>query len=61
MAFGILVPRAGIEPVPSALGAQNLSHWTPREVPGWPFQCKNGASVGGAWLQPTGPVEGSAS
>ena len=46
-AFGILVPQPGIEPVPSALGAQNLSHWTTREVPGRPFQCKNGASVGG--------------
>ena len=27
-----LVPRPGIEPGPLALGAQNLSHWTTREV-----------------------------
>ena len=28
-----LVPWPGIEPGPSALGAQSLSHWTTREVP----------------------------
>ena len=28
-----LVPRAGIEPGPPALGAQSLSSWTTREVP----------------------------
>ena len=28
-----LVPWPGIEPWPSALGAQSLSHWTTREVP----------------------------
>ena len=28
------VPRPGIEPVPSPLVAQSLSHWTTREVPG---------------------------
>ena len=27
-----LVPWAGIEPRPPALGTQSLSHWTPREV-----------------------------
>ena len=32
-ACGILVPRPGIEPVPPALGAQSLNHWTTREVP----------------------------
>ena len=32
-ARGILVPRPGIEPTPSALEAQSLNHWTPREVP----------------------------
>ena len=26
-----LVPQPGIEPGPSALGAQSLSHWTTRE------------------------------
>ena len=33
MAFGILVPRSGIKPVPPALEAQNLNCWTTREVP----------------------------
>ena len=28
-----LVPQQGIEPVPPALGAQSLNHWTAREVP----------------------------
>ena len=28
-----LVPQPGIEPGPPALGAQNLTHWTTREVP----------------------------
>ena len=28
-----LVPRPGIEPLPSALGAWSLNHWIPREVP----------------------------
>ena len=32
-ACGILVPRPGIEPVPSALEVQSLNRWTAREVP----------------------------
>ena len=32
-AGGILVPQPGIEPVPPALEAQNLNHWTTRDVP----------------------------
>ena len=28
-----LVPRPGIKPGPSVLGAWSLSHWTTREVP----------------------------
>ena len=28
-----LVSRPGIEPVPPALGAQGLNHWSAREVP----------------------------
>ena len=32
-ACGNLVPWPGVEPVPLALGAQSLSHWTTREVP----------------------------
>ena len=28
-----LVPRPGIQPRPSALGAHSLTHWTTREVP----------------------------
>ena len=33
MACGILVPRPGIEPMPPALEAWSLNHWTTREVP----------------------------
>ena len=29
----ILVPWPGIEPVPPAVKAQSLNHWTTREVP----------------------------
>ena len=32
VAGGILVPQSGIEPMPPALGAQSLNHWTTREV-----------------------------
>ena len=32
-ACGILVPQPGIRPVPSALEAQSLNHWTVRKVP----------------------------
>ena len=32
-ACGILVPQPGIRPVPPALEAQSLSHWTARKVP----------------------------
>ena len=32
-ACGTLVPRPGIEPVPPAVEAWSLNHWTPREVP----------------------------
>ena len=32
---GILVPHPGIEPVPPALEAWSLNHWTAREVPAW--------------------------
>ena len=34
-AYRILVTQPGIEPVPPALGAQSLNHWTTREVPGF--------------------------
>ena len=30
---GILIPQPGIEPVPPALGAQSLNHWTTRKSP----------------------------
>ena len=33
MACGVLVPQSGIEPVPPALEAWSLSHWTSREIP----------------------------
>ena len=29
--YGILVPQPGIEPVPLAVKAQNLNHWTTRK------------------------------
>ena len=33
MAFGILVPRPEIEPVPPAVEARIPNHWTAREFP----------------------------
>lgn len=33
MACGILVPRLGVEPIPSALKVWNFNNWTSREVP----------------------------
>jgi len=33
VACGILVPPPGIEPMPSALRAPSLTHWTSRECP----------------------------
>ena len=33
VAWGILVPKSGIEPVPPSLRVQSLNHWTTREVP----------------------------
>ena len=33
MVYGILLPCPGIEPVPPALEAEGLNHWTAREVP----------------------------
>ena len=33
-ACGILVPQPGVEPMPPAVEAWSLSHWTTREVPG---------------------------
>ena len=32
LARGILAPQPGIKPMPSVLEAQNLNHWTTREV-----------------------------
>ena len=31
----IIIPRPGIEPVPSAVKAQSPNHWTAREFLGW--------------------------
>ena len=33
VACGTFVPQPGIEPIPPAVGAQNLNQWTAREVP----------------------------
>ena len=38
---GILVPRQGIEPMPPALEARSLNHWTTREVPRGTFKNTN--------------------
>ena len=32
VAFGILIPRPGIKPMPPAVEARSLNHWTTREV-----------------------------
>ena len=47
VACGILAPRPGIEPMPPALGAQSLNHWTTREVPAFFFL--NGGTEG-CWM-----------
>ena len=50
MACEIIVSLPGIEPVPSALGAQSLSHWTTRKIFSWllmtkVFNCVAGTPV----------------
>ena len=40
VACGILVPWPGIEPMPPAMEAWNLNHWTIREVPDHPLNLK---------------------
>ena len=35
VACGILVPQTGMEPVPPAVAAHSLNHWTGREVLSW--------------------------
>ena len=37
VACGILVPQPGIKPVPPAVEARSLNHWTTREVPASSF------------------------
>ena len=56
-----LVPRAGIEPGPPALGAWSLSYWTTREVPTHLFarpsltsHCKILTSPWDKWLETHG-------
>ena len=41
MACGILVPQLGIEPMPPALEAWSLNHWTAMEVPRVPVYFLN--------------------
>ena len=36
-ASGILVPKPGIEPMPSAVKEQSPNHWITRELPVLPF------------------------
>ena len=50
----ILVPQQGIEPVPPALWAQSLSHWTTREVPPTHMTC---GSLGKWTPRPGAPVQ----
>ena len=38
MAYGILVPRPWIEPLPPVVEAWSLNHWTSREVHGIYFK-----------------------
>ena len=38
-AYGILVPRPGIEPRPPAVEAQSPNHWTTREFPKFKITC----------------------
>ena len=45
---GILVPQPEIEPVPPALEAQSLNHWTARKVQGEDFL----SSTPGFWMPP---------
>ena len=33
LACGVLVPQTEIKPMPPAIEAQSLKHWTPREIP----------------------------
>ena len=33
MAYGILIPQPGFEPIPPAVEVRSLNHWTAREVP----------------------------
>ena len=50
-----LVPWPGLEPGPSALGAQILSHWTTKEVPAhWIFLFKTTALFFGCTLRHVG-------
>ena len=37
MAYEILVPQPGMEPVPPAVEARSLNHWTARDVLWHPF------------------------
>ena len=41
-ACGILIPWPGIEPIPPALEAWSLNHWTPGKSPSFSFKSSNG-------------------
>ena len=59
-ACGILVPRPGIKPVPPALEAQSLNHWTAREVLSVVFlKDRPGTSVVVQWLRVLLPMQGT--
>ena len=41
LAFGILVPRPGIEPRSTAMKVPSFNHWTTRDSLGWLFNVEN--------------------
>ena len=62
VACGIIVPRPGIEPVPPAVEARSLNHWTTGEVP-YVYNLKKLPNCSPKWLHhftyPSALYEGS--
>ena len=54
-AFGILVPSPGFEPVPPAVEAQSLNHWTTGEVPNANSFCL--LNDFGSYMQTLNPIK----
>ena len=49
VAYGILVPWPGIEPMPPAVEVQSLNHWTSKEVPVAHVVCSNTSEKNEGW------------